>query len=333
MAYRAALLGCGKIGSEFSDDPRVRGVYSHAAAYVASPATTLVAVCDRDPAKVARCGERWSVAARYTEPQRLLAAEQPEIVSVCTPDATHPELVRAAIETPSVRAVLAEKPLALRAADAAELVRLAAERGVHLAVNYTRRYCQRHAQFREWVRSGGLGEIHSVVGSYTKGLLHNGTHWIDLARFFVGEVAWAWGTDVRREPGDDPTLDAFFQFESGAGGHLAGGDALAYNLFELDLVGPRGRLRITDLGEAFEVFEVADSPRFSGYREFAPRASYRDGLRDVLKHAVDDLVRCLDEGRTPRCSGADGLAAIRIAEAVRASARTGSKVCLEPPHA
>jgi predicted dehydrogenase len=333
MAYRAALLGCGKIGSEFSDDPKVRGVHSHAAAYADCPATTLVAVCDRDPAKVARCGERWGVAARYTEPERLLAAEQPEIVSVCTPDATHFELVRDAIETPGVRAVLSEKPLALRASDAAALVRLAAVRGVCLAVDYTRRYCERHARLRDWVRSGGLGAIQSVVGSYTKGLLHNGTHWIDLARFFAGEIAWAWGTDVRREPGDDPTLDAFFQFESGAGGHLAGGDALAYTLFEIDLLGTRGRLRITDLGETFEVFEVTDSPRFSGYRELTPRESYRDGLRDVLRHAVDDLVRCLDEGRTPRCSGADGLAALRIAEAVRESTRTGRKVCVEPPHA
>jgi predicted dehydrogenase len=149
----------------------------------------------------------------------------------------------------------------------------------------------------------------------------------------VGEVKWAWGTDVRCEPGGDPTLDAFFQFEIGAGGHLAGGDALSYNLFEIDLVGSYGRLRITDLGETFEIFEVADSPRFSGYREFSPRASYRDGLRDALKHAVDDVVRCLDEGRTPRCSGADGLAALRIAEAVRESVRTGRRVCMEPSHA
>jgi predicted dehydrogenase len=333
MAYRAALLGCGKIGSEFSDDPKVRGVHSHAAAYAACPATTLVAVCDRDPLKAARCGERWGIAALYTEPERLLAAERPEIVSVCTPDATHFELIRAAIEAPGVRAVLAEKPLALRAADAAALVRLADQRGVRLAVNYTRRYCERHAQLRKWVRSGGLGAIQSVVGSYTKGLLHNGTHWIDLARFFVGEVAWAWGTDVRREAGDDPTLDAFFQFETGAGGHLVGGDALDYTLFEIDLIGTRGRLRITDLGETFEAFDVADSPRFSGYRELAPRAAYRDGLRDVLKHAVADLVRCLGDGRAPRCSGADGLAALRIAEAVRESAPTGRKVCVEPYHA
>jgi predicted dehydrogenase len=232
-----------------------------------------------------------------------------------------------------VRAVLAEKPLALCAADASALVGLAAERRVRLAVNYTRRYCQRHARLRHWVWSGGLGAIQSVAGFYTKGLLHNGTHWIDLARFFVGEVAWAWGTDVRHEPGDDPTLDAFLQFESGAGGHLVGVDAGAYNLFEFDLIGTLGRLRISNLGQTFEVFEVTDSPRYSGYRELAPHESHRDGLRDVLKHAVDDLVHCLDHGGAPRCSGADGLAAIRIAEAVRESARAGRKVSLEHTHA
>jgi predicted dehydrogenase len=331
MAYRAALLGCGKIGSEFSEDPKVRGIHSHAAAYTHCPATELIAVCDTNPEKVKRCGKRWGVAAQYTDPRTMLEIEQPEIVSVCTPDATHVELIRCAVETPGVLAVLAEKPLALQVGDAAEVVRLAADRGVLLAVNYTRRYCERHARLRDWVRSGGLGEIQSVAGYYTKGLLHNGTHWIDLARFFLGEVTWAWGADVRGDPGEDPTLDAFFRFESGATGSLVGADAHAYNLFEFDLVGTRGRLRITDLGEVFEIFEVVDSPRFSAYKELATRACHRDGLRDVLKYAVDDLVSCIDQKQIPRCSGADGLAALQVAAAIRASSLTGFMVPLDAP--
>jgi predicted dehydrogenase len=332
MVYRAALLGCGKIGSEFSDDPKVRWIHSHAAAYAHCSATDLVAVCDTDPDKVARCAERWCVAQRFTDPRELLVAAHPEIVSVCTPDSSHFGLIRAAIDTPGVRAVLAEKPLALCSADASELVRLAAGRGVLLAVNYTRRYCERHAQFRDWVRSGGIGEMQSVTGYYTKGLLHNGTHWIDLARFFMGDVAWVWGSDVRHEPGGDPTLDAFFRFDSGAGGSLVGTDARAYNFFEFDLVGTRGRLRITDIGETFEVYSVVDSPRFSGYRELAIRECHRDGLHDVLMNAVNDLVHCLESSGVPRCSGVDGLAALRVAEAVRESSRSGGKVRVETAH-
>ena len=98
MGYRAALIGCGKIASEFADDPGLAsaGICTHAQAYAATPEIQLVAVCDSDPAKLQRCGERWKVAARYRDAGRLLAEVRPDIVSVCTPDATHYRVVQAA---------------------------------------------------------------------------------------------------------------------------------------------------------------------------------------------------------------------------------------------
>ena len=120
------------------------GIYNHAAAYRACPETELVAVCDADPARLARATERWKVEAKYVDASELLSKAQPEIVSICTPDATHFTLIKAALETPSVRAILAEKPLALEVSQARELVELARARGVALAVNYSRRYSEGH---------------------------------------------------------------------------------------------------------------------------------------------------------------------------------------------
>ena len=112
MTWRAAVIGCGKIGSEFADDSRVPGFYSHAGAYAECAATRLVAVCDSDPEKLERCGWLWQVEARYRDARRLLEEVRPDIISICTPDRTHAELLELALATPGVRAVLVEKPLA-----------------------------------------------------------------------------------------------------------------------------------------------------------------------------------------------------------------------------
>ena len=112
MTFRAAVIGCGKIGSVFADDPLLAGdVYTHAEAYVRSPATELVAVCDRDADVAQRCGERWNVAS-FTDVAETLYSADPDIVSICTPDETHYAIARLAIEAQSVRAILCEKPLA-----------------------------------------------------------------------------------------------------------------------------------------------------------------------------------------------------------------------------
>jgi len=327
MVYRAALIGCGKIGSEFADDPRVQGIYSHAGAYAACPGTKLVAVCDTDPIRLGQCGDRWGVAARYQDAKLLLAEQHPDVVSICTHDHSHYDLVRAAIST-GARAVLAEKPLAQTLEHANELVRLAKERGVVLVVNYSRRYADNHVKLRSLIKAGSIGPVGTVSGYYTKGLLHNGTHWFDLARFLVGEVAWVWGFATGKDESDDSPLDAFLQFDCGASAHLMACDTKAFSIFEMDLIGTRGRARVIESGHTIEIYQVVDSPYYTGYRTLALYDHIEGGMQDALLHAVEDMIRCLETGDQPTCSVADGAAALKIAIAVRESARSGQRIAM-----
>jgi predicted dehydrogenase len=328
--YRAALIGCGKIGSAFADDPRVPSIYSHAGAYDACPSTRLIAVCDTDSEVARRCAHRWGVQDWYCDARELLTAQRPEIVSVCTPDQTHYDLIHLVLGAPSVRAVFAEKPLAMELTQAEDLVGLAEARGLALAVNYFRRYAATHIEIAALVRSGGIGDIVSLGGVYTNGTLHNGTHWFDLARFIAGDIEEVWGCDARREAGMDPTLDAFIRFSNGATGHLRAGNASAYSVFEMDILGTQGRVRILDSGHRIETARVADIPHYSGYRTLVADRQSDAGMGDVALRAVEDLVRCLEEGGAPRCSGEDAVAALRVACAARDSARSGKPVRLNP---
>jgi len=54
-----------------------------------------------------------SLGLYRTDVAHLLAEQNPDIVSVCTPDATHADILYTVLKTTGVRAVLAEKPLAL----------------------------------------------------------------------------------------------------------------------------------------------------------------------------------------------------------------------------
>lgn len=328
MVYRAAIVGCGLIGSEFSDTATLPGVWSHAAAYTACPETELVAICDPDNSRLDRCGERWNVAARYSDFAKMLDAERPEIVSICTPDHTHYVLIRIALEHPAVRAVLAEKPLALNLEQADELVKTAAARGVILAVNYSRRYAPGFERLREMIAAGALGAIQAVSGFYTKGTLHNGSHWFDLANFLVGSTHQVIGINRMGEAGEDPTLDVILKFECGAAGCLHGCDASAYSLFEMDILGREGRARIVDSGFSIEIYGIEASPFGAGYRKLVLLEKIDGGLENALLVAVADLVRCLRVGGASRCSGGDALRTLDIGFAALLSAQTGQSVTL-----
>jgi predicted dehydrogenase len=297
---RAAVVGCGAFGGQ------------HAAAYAACAATELAAVWDVDRARAEACGARWGAPVRDD-----LAGV--DLVSVCTPDPTHAELVERALTAPGVRAVLAEKPLALDAGSARRLAALARERGVVLAVNHSRRFAP---ALREPL---DVGELQYVGGVYVKGLLHNGTHWLDLLRMLAGEPLSARGRDRLGEGGSDPTLDAELTLPGGAVARLTGLDTRRFTAFEMDLVGTTGRVRLSDSAHVAERFRVGDDPRHPGYRVLLPAGRADDLLRDVLPLAVADLARCAQTGAEPLCSGEDGAAAVALAEAIRASAAAGGE--------
>lgn len=322
MTRRAAVIGCGKIGSAFADDPRVRGVYSHAGAFAASSRVCLIAVCDADDARAKSCARRWGLADSYTDVVRLLGEARPEIVSICTPDATHASVLRSVLAADSVKGVLAEKPLTTRVTEAEEIVSMAANAGVALAVNYIRRYASSHTHIREAIAGGALGAIQSVNGLYSGGLVHNGTHWFDLVRWLIGEIVTVQGFPSA-EMDADPSPDVRLEFAMGAKGYLHGCRREAFGVFETDIVGTVGRIRIVDSGHRIETYTVGDNPNYTGYRALLRVSDESDGVGDALVNAVEDLVDCIAADRTPRCSGADAVAALRVAEAARASVEAG----------
>lgn len=322
------MIGCGKIGSGFADDPLLAGdVYTHAEAYVRSAATELVAVCDRDPDVARRCAERWDVVASYSDISELIEGAQPETVSICTPDETHFSIARQLIEdAPSVRALLCEKPLATNLAEGEELVRLARDRGKIIAVAYVRRYADNMRALRDLLRNGSLGQVKAVAGWYTKGVLHNGTHWFDLLRMLAVEVEWVEAADRGGGAAEDPTLDVTLGLESGAIAVLRGADAGAYSLFEMDLIMEGGRVSINQSGHSIRLFRAAPSEIYSGYLELKEEPHDLGDQRNMMLHAVDDLADALASRRPPRCSAEDGLAALRIATAALKAAQTGRRI-------
>jgi hypothetical protein len=52
-------------------------------------------------------------------------------------------------------------------------------------------------------------------------------------------------------------------------------------------------------------------------------SDFRTAMRDGTLHAVTDLVDCVRTGASPACGGADGVAALELAEAIAASAASG----------
>jgi len=190
----AAVIGTGFIGTVHVEALRrigvdVRGVLG------SSP--------ERGAARAATLGVRHA----YPTLDDILADDRVQVVHVTSPNDLHHSQTRALLD--AGKHVVCEKPLAMTAAESADLVRRAAETGLVNATNFNIRYYPLNQHVHEVIADGGLGEVRLVTGRYFQDwlLLESdwnwrlqpdrggalravgdiGSHWLDLMTYITGQ--------------------------------------------------------------------------------------------------------------------------------------------------
>ena len=161
MQHRAAIIGTGLIGNV------------HRKAIVAVGGV-LAGVVGSSPARAREVAGRWGGVA-YPDPESVFADPSVEVVHICTPNALHHRLAKAALQ--ARKHVVCEKPLAMTLAEASELADLARSVDRVATVPFVYRY---HPMAREArARMSELGALQLVHGSYLQDWLlsANATNW------------------------------------------------------------------------------------------------------------------------------------------------------------
>jgi predicted dehydrogenase len=254
------IIGCGKIAGGY-DNPKDEKVRTHVKAYINNSNCELVGVCDSDFEISRKFSDVWKVPFYTTNPTQLLKKCKPDIVSICSPTETHEELFSLAC-LERIPNIWLEKP----AADSLEVVlrmeSLAASSNSNVWINYFRRYDSGFQEVKS--RISQLGEIRHVRALYTKGIRHNGSHILDLIIWFFGEIQSVNVNNVLKDP----------QFSSVSAKltcnnidvDLVALDYNSYEIFEMDIIGDFGRIRIIDGGQKIIFEKVTKDKYYEGYK-------------------------------------------------------------------
>lgn len=199
----AAVIGTGFIGPVHVEGLRRAGV-------------DVIGILGSCEEKSRAAAKRLGVPKGYDSLEDLLGDRAVDVVHITSPNRFHFHQASAAIE--AGKHVLCEKPLAMNTGESGQLVRLARAAKVAAGVNYNIRYYPLCIDAAERVRSGELGDLFHVAGSYVQDwLFHNtdfnwrvlsedggllravadiGTHWLDLVQFITGQKVQAVCADL-----------------------------------------------------------------------------------------------------------------------------------------
>lgn len=222
---RFGLVGAGAIAQAYVE------------AFKRSKRAHLAAIADCRLAAAEALAETADCAA-YGNVASMLADQQLDAALVCTPPATHPEICAELMD--AGLHVLCEKPLAVSSAAAEEMIAAAEAKGVLFTMASKFRYVPDVAQAKSIITSGVIGELVLFENVFTGRvdmthrwnsdpevsgggvLIDNGTHSVDVSRFFLGEIVAVQAMEGRRIqqlPVED-TAKMFIQSEGGVLGSI-----------------------------------------------------------------------------------------------------------------
>ena len=163
-------------------------------------------VFDTDLGKAEQVRQAFGLAKIYRSFDEILADETVQSVHITVPNVLHFDMAKRVLA--AGKHVMCEKPLAMNAAETAELVSFAKDSGLVAGVNYNIRFYPLNLEARDIIQRGDLGTVFSVVGSYVQDwLLYDtdynwrvlaeqggalraiadiGTHWMDLVCSITG---------------------------------------------------------------------------------------------------------------------------------------------------
>ena len=333
---RGALVGCGFFAM------------NQLHAWRDLPDVEIVALCDRDPARLALAGDQFGIDRRYGDAEAMMAAEALDFVDIATTVPSH----RALVELAARRRVpvICQKPFAATMVDARAMVAACAAAGVPLMVHENFRWQSPIQAVKAVLDRGDIGEPFWGRVSFRSGfdvfsgqpylaegerfiIEDLGIHSLDVARFLFGDVAGLTARTRRVNPairGED-VATMLLDHASGVTSvvdcsyatHLAE-EPFPQTLVEVD--GARGTIRLS-AGYRLTVATAAGARETDVSPPLLPWASrpwhnIQESVLAIQRH----WAACLREGHEPQTSGRDNLKTLALVEAAYASAASRQPV-------
>jgi UDP-N-acetylglucosamine 3-dehydrogenase len=330
---RAGVVGLGMMGRN-----HVR-VWDEAVAGV-----DLVAVADPDEAAVERAaaGRR---ARRYTDPSRMLAEEELDLVSIVAPTSLHRPVTLEALAHGAN--VLVEKPIAATREEAAEMIAAAERAGRLLTVGHIERFNPAIRELRRRLAEGQLGRIFQVkatrLGPFPARIrdvgvvLDLGPHDLDVMRYLVGAdpIRVYAETERRIHTEHEDLFTGIVKFANGVIGLLDINWLTPTKQRTLTVTGERGMFLADYIAQDLVLFSNPDAGEtWVPPGSPAPITSVSEGemtrfsirRQEPLVVELGEFAAAVRTGGPPPVDPHDATIALMLARTMVTSAETGSVV-------
>jgi predicted dehydrogenase len=322
---RVAVIGAGAWG------------FNHVRTFDQLSGCRLKAVVDREEKALNRVARSFRDVETQREYGPIVSRDDIDAVVVATSAESHYQIAKAALM--AGKHVLVEKPLVLDSRQGEELVQLADEKGLVLAVGHLLLFHPAVQKLKKLVDSGELGKIYYLysnrinlgkVRTAENALWSFAPHDISVMLFLVNmmpNLVSATG-QAYLNPGVEDVTFFTLHFPNNVMGHGQVSWLDPHKIRKITVVGSKKMVVFDDM-ESSEKIKLYDKgidapPSYDSYGEYQtlrigdiiiPKIQMAEPLKTECQHFLD----CIQKGQKPLADGREGLKVLQVLEATQKS--------------
>lgn len=213
-----------------------------------------------------------------------------DIIAICTPTNTHHRIIKELIANDiKPKCFFCEKPFTDSFKHAQEIFSLLKSNDIGLIIGYQRSFLSDFKRVSDGFRENKYGSLLHANVKYSKGLLNNGSHALDLLHYLFNDIQFKnFGNCYDDYSDSDLSVDVFFNYND----RLISLTALnekSFSIFEVDIIFEKRRFRFTDNAFSLEEYTLQEDHNYPGYMSINTSGYSRTNMHKSLDEMWESI--------------------------------------------
>ena len=316
--YSTIIIGLGGIGLNYDLKlDKKKYVFTHARAISLHSGFDLKGGVDKNNHACNAFTQNYAVKS-FNSIKNALIEVKPAVVIIATSTHSHLKVIEEIKKHHNPLAILCEKPMGGNLQQGKEIVNICNKMGTSLYVNYVRRCLPGSKEIKNRIHKKLIKSPMKCVLWYSKGLKHNGSHFINLMEYWFGKCLHVKVISKGREFesfGFEPSI--FLKFKNCEVSLIAAWEEF-YSHYTIELVSASGRLYWNQ--SSIEWNEVINNELLDGNKKLSFKSEeILIGIEKYQLHVVDQLFSALQGSKSFICHGEQALETLNTIDRIERS--------------
>jgi len=315
--YKAAIVGLGNVAWKYRCNRSSPDcALTHADVYQKRPDVELAGGCSPQKEDQEGFNKRYKVPV-FDSIDELLTRISPDIVSICSPHEFHFEHTLKCFEY-RVPMIWLEKPASTKTSEISTLIEEQKKHRSTVLVNYQRRYNECYKRLKDLYINNSIGKVEFISLIYSKGLLQNGSHMLDILLYVLGD-----DVNLSVENVTSSSTENNFSFILRALNSLqifVAGISVPYHCADIVLICKNGRASVLYGGMETKVETRFEHELFKGFYRLKEQDNKILGDGDItqaMSNALEDLILSYRQKTMPQSNLVTASKTLEIISKVR----------------